>query len=810
MFKNFFKMAVRNIFQNKLNSILNTAGLSLGIAVSMLIAFHVKGELSYEKNFPKADRIFRITQESVGDVGSRIWAATSFPLALRIKNEIPGIEQTARFYYTYTRILSYTPPGGEPRKFEETGGYHADPSVITMFNLRFIKGNPQNALHPPNSIVLTASMAKKYFLDEEPLGKNIIDDSNRLSYLVTGVIEDLPHTTHLKFDYLLSISTFYNRMIRAGNQRLLNSVGWNALYTYVLIHNNRTREDIEAKLPDFTAKYFVHRGTREEVLTSTTLHLQPIKEIHLHSNCEKEMSPNSRIEYIYIFSIIALFILLVAGVNFINISTAQAFKRIKEAGVRKVVGGRRYQLVIQFLGESILLTAVSAVIAVMLIRIFLPLYNSFSGNEIHLSQLLSPDFLLFFVLITVLIGTTAGLYPALFLSAFKPVNMFKAFITPKSAVSNIKKGLVIFQFVISIFMIFGSIVIYMQMEFFRNRDLGFDKERLVAIKLYGDLYRQAVRNASALKSELLGYSAISGAAKIDKIPGERFSASDFTFKGLPGEPARHNMRHLSVDEEFFETFKIKFLKGRGFSGLSPGATAFVLNETAAKLLNIDNPLGLSVNSGISGNNGPIVGVVRNFNYASLHNKIEPLIIEFLPGAAGHMIVRMNNRNIRETLEFIKTKVNEMAPGHLFIYTFIEDQFNRLYASEARMGKIFNIFSLLAIFISCLGLFGLSAHSAEQRIKEIGVRKVLGASSSNIVLLLSREFVIWVIAANIFALPLAWFAMNKWLQNFAYRVNIGIPIFFISGILALLIALITVSYRSIKVARANPVDSLRYE
>lgn len=809
MFKNFFKMAVRNILQNKLNSILNAAGLSLGIAVSMLIAFHVKGELSYDKNFPKADRIFRITQESVGDVGSRIWAATSFPLALRIKNEIPGIEQTARFYYTYTRILSYTPPGGEPRKFEETGGYHADPSVITMFNLRFIKGNPQNALHPPNSIVLTASMAKKYFLHEEPLGKNIIDDSNGSSYLVTGVIEDLPHTTHLKFDYLLSMSTFYNQMIRAGNQRLLNSVGWNALYTYVLIHNNRTREDIEAKLPDFTAKYFSNWGTREEV-TNTTLHLQPIKEIHLYSNCEKEMNPNSRIEYIYIFSIIALFILLVAGVNFINISTAQAFKRIKEVGIRKVVGGRRYQLVIQFLGESILLTAVSAVVAVMLIRIFLPLYNSFSGNKIHLSQLLSPDLLLFFVIITVLIGATAGLYPALFMSAFKPANTLKALITPKSAVSNIKKGLVIFQFVISIFMIFSSIVIYMQMEFFRNRDLGFDKERLVAIKLYGDLYRQAVRNANALKSELLGYSAISGAAKIGNIPGERFSASDFTFKGLPGETVRHNMRHLSVDEEFFETFKIKFLKGRGFSGLSPGATAFVLNETAAKLLNIDNPLGLSVISGISGNNGPILGVVRNFNYASLHNKIEPLIIEFLPGAARHLIVRMNNQKIHETLEFVKTKVNEMAPGHLFIYTFIEDQFNRLYASEARMGKIFNIFSLLAIFISCLGLFGLSAHSAEQRIKEIGVRKVLGASSSNIVLLLSREFVIWVIAANIFALPLAFFAMNKWLQNFAYRVNIGIPIFFISGILALLIALVTVSYRSIKVARANPVDSLRYE
>lgn len=810
MFKNFFKMAVRNIFQNKLNSILNAAGLSLGIAVSMLIAFHVKGELSYDKNFPKADRIFRITQESVGDVGSRIWAATSFPLALRIKNEIPGIEQTARFYYTYTRILSYTPPGGEPRKFEETGGYHADPSVITMFNLRFIKGNPQNALHPPNSIVLTASMAKKYFLHEEPLGKNIIDDSFGASYLVTGVIEDLPHTTHLKFDYLLSMSTFYNRMIRAGNQRLLNSVWWNALYTYVLIHNNRTREDIEAKLPDFTAKYFAHRGTREEVLARTTLHLQPIKEIHLYSNCEKEMGPNSRIEYIYIFSIIALFILLLAGVNFINISTAQAFKRIKEVGVRKVVGGRRYQLVIQFLGESILLTAVSAVVAVMLIQIFLPLYNSFSGNKIHLSQLLSPDFLLFFVLITVLIGTTAGLYPALFISGFKPANTLKALITPKSAVSNIKKGLVIFQFVISIFMIFSSIVIYMQMEFFRTRDLGFDKERLVAIKLYGNLYQQAVKNASALKSELLGYSAISGAAKIGKIPGERFSASDFIFKGLPGESARHNMRHLSVDEEFFETFKIKFLKGRGFSGLSPGATAFILNETAVELLNIDNPLGVSVFSGISGKNGSILGVVRNFNYASLHNKIEPLIIEFLPGAARHLIVRMNNRNIHETLEFVKTKVNEMAPGHLFIYTFIEDHFNRLYASEARMGKIFNIFSLLAIFISCLGLFGLSAHSAEQRIKEIGVRKVLGASSSNIVLLLSREFVIWVIAASIFALPLAWFAMNKWLQNFAYRVNIGIPIFFISGILALLIALITVSYRSIKVARANPVDSLRYE
>ncbi|UCH92698.1 MAG: ABC transporter permease, partial [Candidatus Aminicenantes bacterium] len=810
MLKNYFKMALRNIIKNKLNSILNAAGLSLGIAISMLIIFHVKVELSYDNNFPKADRIFRVTQGSTGDVSSRIWAATSFPLALRIKNEIPGIEQTARFYYAYTRILSYTPPGGEPRKFEETGGYHADPTAIDMFNLRFIKGNPGNALNPPNSIVLTGSMAKKYFLDEEPLGKNIIDDALGVSYLVTGVIEDLPHTTHLKFDYLLSMSTFYRRMIRAGNERLLNSVGWNALYTYILIHNNQTRENVEAKLPDFTAKYFANRGTREEVLANTALHLQPIKEIHLHSNLEKEMNPNSRIEYIYIFSIIALFILLIAGVNFINISTAQAFKRIKEVGVRKVVGARRQQLVIQFLGESILLSAVSAVAAVLLIRMFLPLYNNFSGYKIHLLQLLSPDFLLFFILITVLIGTTAGLYPALFMSAFKPANTFKAISTPKSTVSSIKKGLVIFQFVISIFMIFSSIVIYMQMEFFRSKDLGFDKERLVAIRLYGNLYKEAVENANALKSELLGHSAISGAARAGNIPGNRFSASDFIFKGLPGETARHNMRHLFVDEEFLETLNIDLVRGRSFSGLSPGVRAFILNETAANLLNVENPLGLDITSGISGNKGSILGVVRNFNYASLHNNIEPLIMEFSPGAATYLIVRMNNENIRETLEFIEKKVNEIAPGHLLIYTFIEDHFTRLYASEDRIGKIFNVFSLLALFISCLGLFGLSAHSAQQRIKEIGVRKVLGASSSNIVLLLSREFVIWVITANIFALPIAWFAMNKWLQNFAYRVNIGTAAFFISGILALLIALVTVSYRAIKVARANPVNSLRYE
>ena len=808
MLNNYIKIAFRNIFKQKFNSFLNIAGLSLGIASSMMIFFHVQKELSYDKHYPKAAKIFRVTEEDIQQ--NRTWAATSFPLAIRLKDEIPEIENTARFYYTRTRILSCRTEGGVSKKFEETNGYYADPDVFEMFDFPFIHGEPGNALNQPNSIVLTVSMARKYFGNGNPIGEKIIDDTREWIYLVTGVMEDLSPTTHFEFDYLLSMSTFYSQLREAGQERLLNHTGWNALYTYVLIHESQTTGAISSRLPDFTANFYAHEGSREEILSRTAFRLQPISRIHLHSNIEKEMSPNSSYEYVVIFSVIAILILVIAGVNFINISTAQAMKRFKEVGIRKVMGAQRRQLMRQFLVESTLLTSLSAFMAVLLFKLFLPIYNNLSGNRLAFGQTFSLAFVLLFLFLIILIGIIAGLYPAMFMSTFRPANTLKSFKIPKSSVAHMRKGLVIFQFAISIFMIFSSIIIYMQMVLFRKMDLGFDKEKLVAIKLYGNLQEETGKNSAALKTELLANPAISDITKSNKLLGERVGSSDFIFQDLPEDHGRHNMRGLFVDENYVETLRIELLKGRDFSDITPGSRAFLINETAAELLNGEDPIGLTVRSGLSGNKGPIIGVVKNYNYVSLHNRIEPLLIEYLPEATQYMFIRIRGENIQEILEFIENKVEEMASGHLFIYTFVDDRLDRLYVAEDRTSRIFNCFSLLAIFISCLGLFGLSTYSAELRIKEIGVRKVLGASSSSIVLLLSREFIILVFAANILGLPVAYIVMNKWLQNFAFRIHIGISTFFISGIFALIIALTTVSYRAIRATRTNPVETLRYE
>ncbi len=810
MFKNYFRTATRNIFKNKLNSTLNIAGLSLGIACSMIIMFHIKQELSYDRHHKNAGRIFRVTYASLSENDTRTWAATSFPLAENIKKEMPEVEETARFYYNYTRILNYKESNGKQNKFEETRGYYADPSALSIFDFTFIEGDPSTALSKPNSLILNESLAKKYFGDVNPLGKTVTDETMKTDYLVTGVIEDLPRTTHFKFKYLVSMSTYYNYM--AGKNRLssLGSAGWKALYTYILINNNQTRTGVESRLPDFVAKYFSFNGTREEVLAGTDLRLQAVTDIHLHSNIEKEMSPNSRVEYIYIFSAIAAFILIIAGVNFINITTAQAFKRTKEVGVRKVMGAQRHQLLKQFLGESLLMTFLSAAAAVLLIWLFLPVYNSFSGSSLGLMQLLTFDFVLVFVLISLFIGLAAGLYPALFMSSFKPANTLKSCRNPKSSITKMRKGLVLIQFVISIFMIFSSIIIYSQMEFFHSKDLGFDKEKLIAIRLYGDLYMEAVSDKNVLKNKLLSYPFISGVAKASKRPGDRFGMSDFKFLSLPEDKSIVNIRGEFVDEDFFETMKIELVKGKSFAGTPPDRKVFIINESAAALLGDFEPVGMPCKSYMNMQEGTIVGVMKDFNYVSLHNRIEPLVLQYFPYAANYLIIRIKGEEIAGAIDYAKKTIQEVSPGQLITYSFIDENLSGLYDSEDKISRIFSLFSFIAIFISCLGLFGLSAYSAELRIKEIGVRKSLGASSSNIVLLLSREFVLWVIAANIFALPVAWYLMNKWLQSFAYRINIGINVFIISAVMALFIALITVSYRAVKAAGTNPVDSLKYE
>ncbi|MCP4724773.1 MAG: FtsX-like permease family protein [bacterium] len=808
MFRNYFKIAVRNIFKNKLNSFLNFSGLSLGIACSLLLIFHVKDELSYEKHLPKVDRICRIAIETWYGDDYKFWATVPVPIGPALEENIPEIAANARFRYARTQILGYFSKEGEPKSFEEKGGYYADPSAIDIFDLHFVKGDPSSALDEPLKIIITESMAEKYFGNEEPISKTLRINNSRNFFTVTGVIEDNNFNTHLKFDYLISFSSFIQAL--RGNEILLNSHSWKSLYTYILINKNTTVEEAESKIDVFMEDFYSSYGPLEEIKKQTQVHFQPIADIHLHSNLEQESGPNSNIAYVYIFSITAFFLLLIACVNFVNISTAQAIKRIKEVGVRKVIGAYRRQLVKQFLTESLLIAFASTVIAVIIFKIVLPYYNSLSGKDLVFLDLLTIGNSLVLLSMIVLIGFTAGLYPSLFMAGFNPVNAIKGVKSPGSSVNTLRKGLVIFQFAISIFLIFSTLIIYNQMEFFQKKDLGFDKDRLLAFNLYGNLEDQYLRNRQAFKSELLKYAGISDVTTSSKLIGDRFSVEFLIIDGTQDDEQVPSARFLRVDEDFIETMGIQLVEGRSFKNRSLEARSYILNEAAVKTYNLEKPLGQKANNTMGGNTGEIIGVVKDFHFASLHNKIEPLILDLQPYGGGRVIVRIRGGSISETLEFLKNKIDEIAPGHLFIYTFIDDKLSQLYLSEDRISSIFKAFSFIAIFISCLGLFGLSAYSAELRIKEIGVRKVLGSTLPGIIKLLSMEFVIWVLIANIVALPIAWYIMNKWLQNFAYKINIGIDSFITSALIALVLALLTVSYKSIKTALGDPVKSLRYE
>ncbi len=802
MFKNYLKIAFRSIQKQKLNSLLNIIGLSVGFACSLLIIFHVKHEMSYDRHFSKADRIYRLID--AGSPAAKGWACTSPVVGLLIQDDIPEIENVTRFFYMKNLVVSYIPQKGEVKRFNEDGGFFTDPETISMFNLNFLQGDPERALEDVDSIIITTSLAKKYFGLQNPVGKTLLSDWPK-PWKVTGVIEDLPSNTHFRFDFLVSMSTMYKYV----NKGAMTSRGWNAFYTYVAVDSNHTRGQVEAKMPDFIANFDRGRGEGERLQSSRQITLQPITDIHLNSHMEKEFGPNSNMAYVYIFTAIALFILLIAGVNFINITTAYAFKRMKEVGIRKVVGAHKRQLVKQFMGESFLMVIVSGILAVFLFRVTLPLYNQLSGKSMRFSLIFVPENFALLLAIVLVLGVLAGLYPSLFLAGFKPVDSIRGIKDPKSYAARIRKGLVVFQFVISVFMIFSTVTIYKQMEYFRKKDLGFDKNQMVAIKLYGDLRRSFIKNGKTVKAELMRHSAVSRVGAVSKLPGERCGYEEFRPEGTPDDQDLPNLRYVRVDEDYIETLGLTLKEGRSFAEMSPGKYAFIINEAAVRTLNLKDPVGKKAWHSDEGG-VEILGVLKDYHYASLHNKIDPLVLDYRPNAANYMIVKIQGGNVPEALEHIKVKLDEIAPGHPLIFTFVDEFLNTLYRSEEVVSNIFKYFSLLTILIACMGLFGLSIYSAELRIKEIGVRKVLGASIPNIVLLLSKEFTKWVLVACVFALPLAYYAMNQWLENFAYRKSIGVEIFVLSALIATLIAVITVSYQSVKAAVANPVDSLRYE
>jgi putative ABC transport system permease protein len=800
MLRNYLRTAIRVVRRQKLYSFLNIAGLAVSLSCALLILFHVKDELRYEKNFPKSDRIYRIQTNSKYGSNFRNWAPSAPAIGLALEESFPEIESSARIRYLGRQILRFNPAKGVPRRFEEVGGFCADNSFLSMFDLEMIAGDPKSALSELHTVVLTASVARRYFNNEDPLGQTLVNESRRHPLKVTGVIPDFPRNTHLRIDYLVSMPTF---PIYMGWPEALSHRTWKAMYTYILFRSQKDAIAFRDKAAQFMNNFHADAPREEEIV------LQPIQKIHLHSKLEQELAPNSDVAYVYIFSAAAFLILIIAGVNFVNLSTSQSFKRMKEIGVRKVIGARKGQLVKQHLGESWLLIVLSTALAFLLLNLVLPFYNLLTGKALTFGGVLTLDNVLLVSSIMIVLTVLAGLYPAFFISRFQPVNSIKSVREPRSTAVILRKGLMVFQFVISVFMIFCTITLYRQLDFFLHQDPGFDKDRLVAVRMYPDFFKALANRMDTIKAEIRRHPAITHVALTSNLFGTEYSNERLVPVSVQDPSTLPLLRFMRVDEDFLDTAGLEIVQGRDFDKRSDQNGAYIINESVIAALDLKQALGIPCRSVHEGE-APIVGVVKDFHFASLHGPLEPFVLEYRPSWTNYVLVKVQGDSFQDVLTFLEGKFEEFAPGNLFSYAFVDEVFDRNYSQEIRALDLFKAFSVLALLVSCLGLFGLTVYSTEVRIKEIAIRKVLGASGSNIAFLLSKNFILWVLLANTVAWPLAYLAMNRWLQNFAYQVTINIWTFIISALLAFLIALITVSYQAVKAAISNPVDSMRYE
>lgn len=802
MLLHYFKIAFRNLLKNRTFSFISIFGLAISIACASLVIFHVKKELSYDKGFKKFDRIFRVTQEGLHD--GRHWAATAPPLAPLMKEAFPEVEQSVRLHRPSPfQVLSYTPSQRNVIRFEEKGGFFADPQLTDVFDMEFILGDKERSLQEKNSIVVSEAMASKYFGNENPIGKILKDDNINLPLKVTGVFRSYSFPTHLQFDYLLSMRSIESYQDEQTMQRRT----WSGFYSYVLLKKAALKNEVERKMQDFMLKFYAPAGeTKDEILSKRILHLQPIADIHLQSKLEKEMYPNSDITYVYIFSIAALFIVLIAAFNFINMANANAFNRLKEIGVRKVAGATKKQLMLQFLGESLLMALLATSVAVLLLKIGIPIYNGITSGNFQFSEIWNGKNIVVLAFLALGIGILAGIYPALFISNFNSAFAFKSKGAGGSGVNAIRQGLIIFQFAISVFMIFSTIVVYRQLQFFHGKDIGFNRKQLVAVKMYGGMRD----NLQILNDDLKRNSDIKGLSVVSVLPGERFPTQPFMPMGDQNDGEMASTRIMWSDENLLSTLQIKLKEGRNFINQFPDikTNEFLLNESAVKILGLKDPIGKQFVS--DRDTGIVVGIVNDFNFASLHSGVDPLVIHYQPYRINYLLVKVEAGKIPKTLEYMGSVVKALAPSAVFNYSFVDEEMNRSYESENRMSQIFRAFAAFAVLISCLGLFGLSAYAARVRTKEIGIRKVLGASIARVIMLLSKDFVALVLVAIVIAFPVSGWIMNQWLDSFAYRIEITFTIFLITGLLAVFVALITVVAQGMKAAHVNPVKSLKTE
>lgn len=801
MFKNYIKTAWRNIRKNKLFSFINILGLSIGIVTFFIIMLYVQDEMSYDRFNKNADNIARVIFKANINGGKIDESVTMPPVAQTMKKDFPEVQDATRILNMGTPKVKY-----KDKIFKDDRSALVDPNFFSIFTLRMIEGDATKALQQPHTIVLTQTTAKKYFGNENPIGK--ILEFGSIKDIVTGVIEDIPDNAHFHFDMFGSLVDFGDA----------NSDTWlsGGYHTYLLLQPHSDIKKIEARFPDMVAKYMGPQIQRQMGLTlnqftskgnSLGFALQPLKDIHLNSNTSNEFEPGGNAAYVYIFAGVAVFMLIVACINFINLSTAGASKRAKEVGVRKVAGSGKLQLISQFLSESILITFFALLIAFVLLQLALPAFNNISGK--HLS--FDVKSILSFIGLGLLVGVVAGIYPAFYLSSFKPIAVLKGRLTASHKSFGLRSGLVVFQFFISVALIIGTIVVYQQMKYIQNKDIGYSKEQLLTIPNSYVLGKEE----QVYKQQMLQDPRIVNAT----ISGYKPAGPSSYNNALAYPQGNDNLvvsgNEYNVDENYIPTFGMTMVSGRNFSkAFATDSTGIILNETAAHALGWDNmsAVGKTIirQNSNRGANVPfhVIGVVKNFNFKSLHEAISPLYMSLNPESG--LIFKIKTTDVAGLLATMKKNWDAYQTGEPFTYSFMDDLFSKTYSAEQKTGVILNIFSILIILVACLGLFGLVTYTAEQRTKEIGIRKVLGASVSQVTQMLSKEFLKLVLIASLIAFPVAWWGMNKWLQSFAYRIDIHWWVFAVAGAVALLIALLTVSFQAIKAALANPVAALRSE
>ena len=805
MFKNYFKIALRNLWKQKVSSFINVTGLCIGLAGFFLIGLFVIDEWQYDRYHPEGDRVYRIYSERGGVGAGAMWATSSPALGPTLKEEFGEVEQSLRLYLIRQKTLFKK----EEQSYLEENGFFAEPSIFNLFHLPFLYGDPKLALQEPNSIVLTERLAKKYFGKKNPIGQTLTVKKKEVT--VTGVLKELPPHFHLQFDFLLPFEYLLNQV----SKERIQSWVWQDFTNYIMVKPNTDVKQLSAKLPAFVEQH-AHPETKKKGF-HYYLHLQPLQEIHLHSaQLRNDVAVRGNYQYLVGLAVVGLFLLMIACINFITLTTARAVRRSKEVGIRKAAGALRSQLVVQFIGEAVLTVGIAMLLASQVVLFLLPYLNDFTGKELLFPLYTNPYLIPAMLGFAIFTGLVAGSYPAFILSGFRPALALKSTQLKLSGhVFWLRKGLVVIQFTLSTLLIISVLIIFRQVNFLNHTDMGFQKEQLLYFPMKGKMFR----NLDMTKEEFVKIPGVTSASTCFGIPGDIVSGDGIIVphrehKDLPA-------RIFLIDHEYIETMGMEIIAGRDFSREigTDAHEGFIINETAVKTLElgdspddaIDKPLEWDMwtdNDTIK--KGRVIGVVKDFHYASLHEEIQTTVLHIYPDGYWKMALRINTADLPGTLAAIEQTWEQFETGYPIDYQFTDASFGAMYKEESKLSSLLRIFTLLAIFIACIGAFGLATYSTEQRRKEIGIRKVLGASVGGIVGLLSKDFLKLVCIAILVASPVAWYLMNQWLKDFAYRIDIQWWVFVLAGILALFIAFLTVSFQSISAALANPVKALRNE